>query len=84
MLKDIASGLIAITEGLINVSNMGIKNWYWLEHFVVGGVLLKKISNIVAYITSMTKGLLDTAKGNWGINNRHKRRIRSRPLEVVC
>lgn len=62
MLKDIASGLIAITEGLINVSTWVSKNWYWLEHFVVGGVLLKKISNIVAYITSMTKGLLDTAK----------------------
>lgn len=62
MLKDIASGLIAITEGLINVSTWVSKNWYWLEHFVVGGVLLKKISNIVAHITSMTKGLLDTAK----------------------
>ncbi len=62
MFKDIASGLIAITEGLINVSTWVSKNWYWLEHFVVGGVLLKKISNIVAYITSMTKGLLDTAK----------------------
>lgn len=62
MFKDIASGLIAITEGLVNVSTWVSKNWYWLEHFVVGGVLLKKISNIVAYITSMTKGLLDTAK----------------------
>lgn len=62
MLKDIASGLIAITEGLINVSTWVSKNWYWLEHFVVGGILLKKISNIVAYITSMTKGLLDTTK----------------------
>ena len=76
MLKDIASGLIAITEGLINVSTWVSKNWYWLEHFVVGGVLLKKISNIVAYITSMTKGLLDTAKAT-GVLTTAKRRIRS-------
>lgn len=61
MFKDVATGLVALTKALVGVSTWVSENWNWLEYLVIGGVLFKKISKIVAAITPMAKGLFNTA-----------------------
>ena len=63
MFKDVATGLVALTKALVGVSTRVSENWNWLEYLVIGGVLFKKISKIVAAITPMAKGLFNTARG---------------------
>ena len=63
MFKDVATGLVALTKALVGVSMWVSENWNWLEYLVIGGVLFKKISKIVAAITPMAKGLFNTARG---------------------
>lgn len=61
--RDIATGLMTLTKALIGLSQWVSENWSWLEPFVIGGFLSKKIFSISSSILDLGSSLTGAMKG---------------------
>lgn len=62
MFKDVATGLVALTKALVGVSMWVSENWNWLEYFIIGGILFKKLSSITLAIVEMGGTIVKSIK----------------------